>query len=167
MQDPSEVRLIAASVSDNDKNAEVNITISDSITLLKEGDYAFYYDGDDRYQDYNYVWVAAAGRFNADRVGNITDGMLDINIPCGILQSVPFTGIYWVAPNRRGGIEIATAEGDFSYLMTVDRSGTGGKFISNDFSTVVSGYLSTCEYPKVEYVVPYISKKNLIFFNSW
>ena len=133
--DPSTVTLVATSITDTDKTAEVNITISDTLTLLEEGDYAFYFNGDAENEEGYPVWAAGAGRFYCDGHGAITDGVQDLNLPSGVSQSVPFIASYTVGPDFRGSLEMFTSEDTFTYLMSVDPSGTGGRFISFDDSS--------------------------------
>jgi hypothetical protein len=143
--DPLDVTLVAVSVSDSDKTAQARITVSDTHTLLQEGDYAFYFNGDAGLQNSNAVGAAGAGRFHADGCGHITEGLQDLNLPSGVFQAVPFSGSYQIGMDDRGSFEFITAEGTLTYSMTVDPAGDRGRFISLSYppgnsSVAVAGY---------------------------
>jgi hypothetical protein len=124
---PATVTLAAKSITDASKTAQVSITVSSTFSL-KEGDYAFYYNGSEG----DYSWIAVAGRFHADGHGNITDGIQDMNLASGLFQSVTFTGTYVVGTDYRGSFTITAAGGPSIFQMTVDPSGTRGQFIKFD-----------------------------------
>jgi hypothetical protein len=130
---PTSVTLYAKSVEDTSKTAQARVSISDG-ALLKEGDYAFYYNGTEgEYPRTPTVgWIAVAGRFHADGHGNITDGIEDMNLASGVFQSVAFTGTYGVGADYRGNLTITNANGTSTFHMTVDPSGTRGQFIKFD-----------------------------------
>lgn len=131
---PPTVALIATSISDAGRSAEMPITIS-AKTGLQEGDYAFLFNGWQLHFSggyYTYSIVATAGHFHADAKGNITDGLEDVNLASGAPQAAPFTGSYTVGANRRGSFTLSTAQGTATYRMTVNSSGNKGKFIKYD-----------------------------------
>jgi hypothetical protein len=133
---PPTVKLTATSIADLSKTADVVITIS-SNNALSEGDYAFSFDGweihyTQNQQYYTTSSFAAAGHFHADSKGNITDGVEDINLESGVSNSVPFTGAYATGPDGRGSFTITTTKGTSTYHMTVDSSGSRGRFIKFD-----------------------------------
>ncbi len=128
------VTLTATSITDTSKSADVIITVS-AFHALTEGDYAFFFNGwEIRYsqQYYTPYRVAVAGHFHADSSSNIINGVEDINLASGVSQSVPFTGTYSLGSDRRGYFTITTAQGTATYRMTVDPSGSKGKFIKFD-----------------------------------
>lgn len=125
---PPTVTLTATSITDTSKTAEVAIVVS--IAALKEGDYAFFFNGWEAQISGSAVVVA--GHFHADAYGNITDGVEDINEASGVSRSVPFTGSYGVGPDGRGSFTIVTAQGTATYHMAVDSSNEKGKFIKFD-----------------------------------
>jgi hypothetical protein len=133
--DPPTVTLTATSITDPSKSAEVITTVSGSGGLT-EGDYAFFFNGWEilSTQPGFYVpsRVATAGHFHADAKGNITNGVEDINSSSGVSQSLPFTGTYSIGSDRRGSFTITTAQGTATYHMTVEASGSRGKFIKFD-----------------------------------
>ncbi|MBZ5550267.1 MAG: hypothetical protein LAO22_20300 [Acidobacteriia bacterium] len=136
---PPTVTLTATSITDPNETAEVNITVSVTGTLA-EGDYAFVFNGwEIRTTQPGYyvpLGVTAAGHFHADANGNITNGVEDINLESGVSKSVPFTGSYSVGSDRRGSFTITTAQGATTYRMTVDASGSKGKFIKFDAAPI-------------------------------
>jgi hypothetical protein len=129
------VMLYAKSVADANKTASASISISLN-TLLKEGDYAFYFFGTEGDWQPPYsspaLPIVVAGRFHADGRGNITDGLEDMNLGSGVSQSVAFTGAYAIGADHRGRFTMTTAKGTSTYLMTVEPPGTKGKFMKFD-----------------------------------
>lgn len=115
----------------------LNITVS-AAPLLKEGDYAFFFNGWEYHVSHPVpldTWgyrVAISGHFHADASGNITDGIEDINSFGSVLLSLPFTGSYTVDANHRGTLTINSSQGTTTYSMTVDASADRGRFIKAD-----------------------------------
>lgn len=97
------------------------------------GDYAFASSG---YSASSIVY--AAGRFTADGIGAISNGLLDENDTGAASENVPFTGTYLISSNGRGQLAVAT-EADVSdfafYMVSPDR----GFFVQTDSTVVVSG----------------------------
>jgi hypothetical protein len=127
------VTLIATSITDPSKTAEITITISVP-RALAVGDYAFFFNGWDIYTEqqgyYSPIRVASAGHFHADASGNITDGVED---PSGS----SFTGTYTLGSDGRGSLTIVSAQGTSTYHLTVDALGNKGKFIKFDVPSTV------------------------------
>jgi hypothetical protein len=61
------------------------------------GPYAFFFTGDTAAG-----FFAAAGSFQANGSGTLSNGLLDINSPTGVLTNVPFSGNYNVSSNGQG-----------------------------------------------------------------
>jgi hypothetical protein len=131
--DPSEITLYAKSVTNPSKSSAVAFSIS-ATSQLKEGDYVFYYNGFEKGDWWfsSAASIAVAGRFHADGHGNITNGIEDRNLASGIFQSVAFTGTYDIGMDNRGSFIITTDSETSTFYMTVDPSGTKGKFIKFD-----------------------------------
>jgi hypothetical protein len=127
--DPATVNLTATSVSDSRVTRSVTISIRDaSASLLQPGDYAFAFTG---WAQLSHVpsRIMIVGRFHADAIGNITDGIQDTNSASGVSQSEAFTGSYAVDPNRRGTLTLTTATDTYMYHMVVDPTGTKANII--------------------------------------
>ena len=137
---PPTVMLIATSITDPSKTAQIIITISVAHALAA-GDYAFLFNGWDiqinQQGFYSPVRVISAGHFHADASGNVTNGVEDINSSSGVSQAVPFTGTYMLGANGRGSVTIVTAQGPSTYHLTVDASGSKGKFVKFDVPSTV------------------------------
>lgn len=135
--DPPTVMLTATSIKDTSKSAHVIMSITTAATSgLLEGDYAFLFSG--RLDNASVVSpVDAVGHFYADSSGSIM-GIEDVNLASGVSQSVPFTGTYSVDTDRRGSFTITTSQGTTTYRMTVDPSGSKGRFIEFDSSSLTN-----------------------------
>jgi hypothetical protein len=124
--DPSQITLYAKSVTDPSKTSVVAFAIS-TVSQLKEGDYAFFFQGHD-----SVGTVSIAGRFHTDGSGNITDGVEDINLKSGVSQSVPFTGTCKISASYLGILTLSADNGTSTFYISVDPAGTKGRFIKFD-----------------------------------
>ena len=95
---PSTVTLTATSVTDIRQSGSITLTIVNPDAALT-GHYAFLFNG---FDDATGKQVAVAGSFTADGLGDITNGLEDINGPLVAQTSVAFTGTYIVGLDNRG-----------------------------------------------------------------
>jgi len=84
-----------------------------------------------------------AGRMTADGVGNLTDGVMDINDTGFDTRSAPFTGTYAITANGRGTVSLdtGTAMGTVTFAVYMI-SASRANFVSLDF---VPAFLGTAE----------------------
>ena len=132
--DSSSLKLIASSVSDPSKKAEIAIMFA-AANGMAEGDYAFVWNGwETPITNGYYKWFEsmAAGRFHADALGNITQGVEDINSASGVTKALPFTGNYMVGADGRGSFTFMSTQGSATYHMVLDASRKRGRFIRFD-----------------------------------
>ena len=132
--DSSSLKLIASSVSDPSKKAEIHVALAEAGGMT-EGDYAFAFSGWETTIADESCWVCeviAAGRFHADAAGNITEGVEDINSQSGVTKALPFTGSYKVGADGCGTFTFTSTLGSATYHMVLDASKTKGKFIRVD-----------------------------------
>ncbi len=95
---PAIITLTATSVTDTMQSGSSTITVVNPDSALN-GHYAFLFNG---FDDVTGNQVAVAGSFTADGLGNITNGLEDINGPLVAQTSVTFTGTYVVGLDNRG-----------------------------------------------------------------
>jgi hypothetical protein len=79
-----------------------------------------------------------AGRFTADGIGAISDGVFDDNDTGTVSENVPYTGTYLVSANGRGELAI-TAGSDTSHFAFYLVSPDSALFVQTDPTMVVSG----------------------------
>ena len=82
--------------------------------------------------------VYSAGRFTADGIGAISDGVLDENDFGTVSENVPFTGTCPVTPNGRGDLTI-TAGLDTSHFAFYLVSPESAFYVQTDSTMAVSG----------------------------
>jgi hypothetical protein len=82
--------------------------------------------------------VYSAGRFTADGIGAISDGVLDENDFGTVSENVPLTGTYLVSSNGRGTLEITANldTSDFAFYMVSPESAF---YVQTDSTMAVSG----------------------------
>ena len=76
-----------------------------------KGQYAFLFQGFTNQQSGNRLGAAAVGSFTADGNGNITSGVLDLNIPAQPELNLPITGTYTLGTNGRGTVTLNSSLG--------------------------------------------------------
>jgi len=105
-----------------------------------KGHYAFLFSG---FDDATGKGEAVAGSFTADGVGNIINGLQDINGSSGPTLNVPFTGTYNIGTDNRGAFTIETSSGTKTYACVIGAlSGgiaTNGRFIEFDDTSGTNG----------------------------
>jgi hypothetical protein len=95
-----------------------------------DGAYAFSFRGSDAF---NGLFVAA-GSFQADGHGRISNGVIDLNFVFGASPNQPFIGTYTVGPDGRGTIVIDDLDGvptKFNFVLTANGEGVITEFSSN------------------------------------
>lgn len=93
------------------------------------GLYAFFFTGDTATG-----FFAAAGSFQANGSGTLSNGLLDINSSTGVLTNVPFSGNYNVSSNGQGTASLVTTTQTFNLrivLITNDHALIGSFGNSN------------------------------------
>lgn len=82
--------------------------------------------------------VYSAGRFTADGIGAISDGVLDENDFGTVSENVPLTGTYLVSSNGRGTLEITANldTSDFAFYMVSPESAF---YVQTDSTMAVGG----------------------------
>jgi len=93
------------------------------------GPYAFFFTGDTAAG-----FFAAAGSFQANGSGTLSNGLLDINSATGVLTNIPFSGNYSVSRNGQGTASLVTTTQTFNIrfvLVFKDRALIGSFGNSN------------------------------------
>lgn len=126
------VTVTAISQADSTKSGSATATIVFSNATLS-GQYAFSCSGVD-----TSGFFLAAGSFNADGNGNLTNGVEDLNHGTGVFSNLTFTGIYSIDPDGRGSATLTSSQGT-SNLRFVVLSNDGALFIQFDTFAVGTG----------------------------
>ncbi len=110
------VTVTATSVADTTKSGALDVTLTNPDAALN-GHYAFLFNG---FDDATGKQVAVAGSMTVDGLGNITDGIEDINEPSGVHTSVTFTGTYIIGLDNRGTASFTNSlGGKITYAFAV------------------------------------------------
>jgi hypothetical protein len=109
------------------KNANFTISVTD----LLNGNYAFEFSG------FNSTGaVVAAGSFAADGLGNITNGVEDVNSILGPPTNHTFTGTYTLTADNRGQIIFTSLAGQPTFDFSIDTLGQHARMIEFDATGV-------------------------------
>jgi hypothetical protein len=81
--------------------------------------------------------TASAGRFTADGAGNITAGLFDENDTGIVRETVPFSGMYAVAPNGRSTFTLISDQETLSFAFYL--AGARGFFVRLDPDLTAAG----------------------------
>ncbi len=102
-------------------------------TLLKEGDYAFLFNGwKTDFFEIGLDRVAISGHFHADGAGNITDGVQDINEYPVVLLAQPLSGTYSIYPDGQATFTITSGGLTSTWHAVIQPSGEKGTFLKVD-----------------------------------
>ena len=126
------VTVTAVSQADSTKSGSATATIVFSNATLS-GQYAFSCSGVD-----TSGFFLAAGSFNADGNGNLTNGVEDLNHGTGVFLNLPFTGMYSIDPDGRGSATLTSSQGTSNFRFVV-LSNDGALFIQFDTFAVGTG----------------------------
>jgi Putative Ig domain len=137
-------------VADSEKfpatgDAKLSITVTTATTL--KGDFAFEFSGFNSGGQ-----VVVAGSFTADGMGDITNGVEDLNTMAGPPKNQIFAGTYTLGSDNRGQLIFSSLTGSPTYDFAVDSTGAHGRLIEFDSSGIRgSGQLelrtlSTCAF---------------------
>jgi hypothetical protein len=132
------VTVAAVSQADASQTASAQVTVVPSLATLN-GQYTFSFSGHN-----SQGFVAAAGSFQADGKGNVTNGIEDINSGAAVLSNVPVTGTYTVGQDGRGslvltGSSLATDRTQTFRLAVL--SSAQARLVRFDTSVTASGNL--------------------------
>jgi hypothetical protein len=105
-----------------------------------KGSYAFLFSG---FDDVTGLPVAVAGSFTADGVGNLANGVEDVNEPSGPSLNEPFTGTYSIDSENRGAFTLDASGSSKTYVCVIGSItagvATNGRFIEFDDTNGANG----------------------------
>ncbi|MGA2508672.1 MAG: hypothetical protein ABSG27_00465 [Candidatus Acidiferrales bacterium] len=107
------------------------VSLSIGVTDLLNGNYAFEFSG------FNSGGaVTLAGSFTADGLGNLTNGVEDLNTIAGPPTNQTFTGTYTLGGDNRGVLTFKSLPGSPAYAFAIDSTGAHGRLIELDASGI-------------------------------
>lgn len=128
------VTVTAISQANSSQTASAQVTVAPSLATLN-GQYAFTFSGRN-----SQGFLAAAGSFQADGKGNVTNGVEDINSAAGV-TNVPFTGTYTVGQDGRGSLVLSGSGLGTQTFQMVVLSGGQARLMRFDTFATSSGNL--------------------------